>query len=971
MDSPASPPKRVTRARAAARAATSGTAASMAKSKATAAAKSAATSSKDTAPPARRTVKRKTRSDDDEDESEIETQAKRPPPATRTAARAARGPGRPRKIVDPSPASEPQSAPRAARGRPPKNAAADRAEEVAPAAATRTRARKTHPDEADNEDVDDLASGPARKPTRGRPAGTATSSSAPTSKPVRKTVTFAEPDKENVIPVTGAKKTAVPKPKPVSPQANGMRAKPVRKPAGTGRAPRTTATKKPTKNGEKQLSTPLSPKKVTQLSKARDEDMDSEDELAMDGTPARPLQRTPVKPSVASKRPPKAKDEDEDSDGGEDEGLFPPAEPTTLLGSPVRRPPQSPFKNSMFSPAKRIDGLQLTRPANKTDAQSNTSSLKASLLQSPAKRPPVPMKTVDLSLDAREQAIISPFKKSLFQSPAKRLFSPVKTASAPEELPEPQSPAPTPVLLCSPRVEDAESVTVTTTGDGFIERKIDDDERTPAEPSGPDFNGRTSTLLPRDADPTLTEATSAVDDESEQEDDCETVVLEEAHEEELEVLEEVTEKMAEPVAMDEPDSETHDSAFGDVSTTPPNSPPKGTFNMFGLRQTDCVPFDTTYSESDDEVTRVMTPNTASPVKHTRNAITSSFGFTPLARRLDEWKAGSPQKTPEAQQPVETKDKALTPTEGVKNTFFDDEMHIRPDSASTDSLNESDALAGVPEIKDPVVEDISITEEDLELAAEANEMSVMSPEQVESMLNLDHNDDTMSEASQEYGDENEIPGQNGQNGLGAGPVTPQRVVRREFHTTSKIPLKPADESTPPPQPSIRKRRHSISRLFAARPTHTLSRSATVISYSPTKSKQDESAFEQAAEESFHDRSESVPPPETPTKSEAWSQAGTPARTPRADVNPMLLRGATVFVDVHTMEGADASAIFVELLVQMGARCVKTWHWNPNDEDASSKIGITHVVYKDGGKRTMEKVRATGGVVQCVGVGWVLE
>jgi hypothetical protein len=73
----------------------------------------------------------------------------------------------------------------------------------------------------------------------------------------------------------------------------------------------------------------------------------------------------------------------------------------------------------------------------------------------------------------------------------------------------------------------------------------------------------------------------------------------------------------------------------------------------------------------------------------------------------------------------------------------------------------------------------------------------------------------------------------------------------------------------------------------------------------------------------------------------------------------------------MEGADASAIFVELLTQMGARCVKHWTWNPNDDDASAKIGITHVVYKDGGKRTMERVRETRGIVQCVGVGWVLE
>ena len=126
--------------------------------------------------------------------------------------------------------------------------------------------------------------------------------------------------------------------------------------------------------------------------------------------------------------------------------------------------------------------------------------------------------------------------------------------------------------------------------------------------------------------------------------------------------------------------------------------------------------------------------------------------------------------------------------------------------------------------------------------------------------------------------------------------------------------------------------------------------------------------------------SVNPPVTPAKSDVWSAIGTPARTPRRDLNPALLRGAVVFVDVHTSEGADASSVFIELLGQMGARCVKSWPWNPNTSadvngadpaTASSKIGITHVVYKDGGKRTMEKVRESNGVVQCVGVGWVLE
>ena len=118
--------------------------------------------------------------------------------------------------------------------------------------------------------------------------------------------------------------------------------------------------------------------------------------------------------------------------------------------------------------------------------------------------------------------------------------------------------------------------------------------------------------------------------------------------------------------------------------------------------------------------------------------------------------------------------------------------------------------------------------------------------------------------------------------------------------------------------------------------------------------------------------------------------TPGRTVRKGIVPDVLKGAIVYVDVHTTEGADASGIFVDLLTQMGARCVKQWNWNPrasivnslegtasptgdspNASPSAGRVGITHVVYKDGGKRTLEKVRQSNGIVLCVGVGWVLE
>lgn len=88
---------------------------------------------------------------------------------------------------------------------------------------------------------------------------------------------------------------------------------------------------------------------------------------------------------------------------------------------------------------------------------------------------------------------------------------------------------------------------------------------------------------------------------------------------------------------------------------------------------------------------------------------------------------------------------------------------------------------------------------------------------------------------------------------------------------------------------------------------------------------------------------------------------------------VLAGAVVFVDVYTSEGADASAAFVEALRGLGAKVIKTWNWNPNFTGGSGegerKIGITHVVFKDGSPRTLKKLKDTNGVVLCVGVGWV--
>ncbi|KAL2439135.1 hypothetical protein ABEF95_016123 [Exophiala dermatitidis] len=133
-----------------------------------------------------------------------------------------------------------------------------------------------------------------------------------------------------------------------------------------------------------------------------------------------------------------------------------------------------------------------------------------------------------------------------------------------------------------------------------------------------------------------------------------------------------------------------------------------------------------------------------------------------------------------------------------------------------------------------------------------------------------------------------------------------------------------------------------------------------------------------------------------KSKSASAAPAAAKTTQTDDRELLktvgegkiLSGAVVHYDIHTTEGQDASGVFVELLTAMGARCVKEWKWNPRagagvraSMPASASLehaghgptstGVTHVVYKDGGKRTLEKVRSANGSVLCVGVGWVLD
>jgi hypothetical protein len=954
-----SPPKRVTRARAAAKTNDAGV-------KTT---KIATAASKAKVTRAASTTKRKTRADEtqEEDENHEPEQIIEPEPAKSTRGRSKRA------AVQAPPAME-EEAPaltRATRGRPKKAASETSAPD--PPKATRGRAKKV---EVPQEEEAIVVEEPPKRATRTR-AATITKATAP-----KKTVKFEEPDKENIAPPAVNSKG-----KAKAETGTGLRAKPVRKPA-TAATRATRGRAKVVVEEKEEKSSPLSPKKATQVGATKENA--SDDELAtMEKTPMKPLSRSPVKPpgsvfGTAKKLDFSTSITVNKASTAQDLGA-------SVMASPARRP-QSAFKESLKVSPQRVNladsmlrsPFKPSLPAPQSAAAS--SSFKESLLQSPARRPQSPTKVSDNGSPSRSnntKSLLSgtpnTFKMSRFTTPK----TITKSAIRPGLMAPPSAFKAS--AAGSPKANDDEELTEMT-----------------AEPSLK-FSGRLSSIMPREADPALVSSEPIV----------------EATEDESAEAQPVDDPMevdkADTIVVNRTDNKT---------TTPLQSPPRNSTGAFALRKEDENPFvdsdsedelaSDTYSpgplagfriSSHDFAPATPTPFTAicktprssksrkslAPEQSSRK---EKIGFTPLARQLNDWMAASPDKSEEdganseetsptagaTDNVVSAEVGAVAQPSPVKSTFFEDEMSVRDELAVAPEPE-------IPEVSEPELSPVELDDEDLELAHEADEMSLLEPDQMEMgdeeetpAQELEHEELpqptelTPSEASQEYGDENAIPLDPALFTL-APPVidapapqtfsTPKRVLaERVCHTVSKVPLKAAADETPM-RPSPKKRSASISRLPVQRPSGALTRNNTVISYSPTKNKpraKSPRRVSNAIEEACN----------TPTKEETelWSTLGTPARTPRRDLDTALLKGAVVFVDVHTTEGADASVLFTELLTQMGARCIKSWNWNGNGEDGS-KIGITHVVFKDGGKRTLEKARETNGVVSCVGVGWVLE
>lgn len=893
------------------------------------------------------------------------------------------------------------------RGRPKKVVIETPAAETA--RTTRGRAKKVDAPQEEPVTVEE----PVKKTTRGR-AATLTKT-AP-----KKTVKFQEPGQENVIP-------AATKEKKEAEVGTGLRAKPVRKPATAA----TRATRGRAKVEEKsQGSSPLSPKKVTQVGATKEGGSGSDDELSTTiKTPMKPLMKSPVKPTGSIFNNAKKLDFSTSNslivNRMTSQDLS-----SSVMASPARRPPPSAFKESTNSSPQKasLQGSMLSQSPFKLSlaapkqTQDSNPSLKASLLQSPARRPVSPTKVNDAGSPTRTEATNSlpsatpkatHFKISRFTTP--RTLNLKHSVSRPGQSMAPPS-APPKFYNGSPQSSGQ-----------------DEDSTLKIQPL--EFSGRLSAIVPRSADPAL--------------------VASEPIMEEVDELAQPTEQMSEDMDVDQA-AETivvEDQMEAD-NTTPPCSPPRhSTGGSFELRQRDESPFDD--SDSEDELASespryspvpipgfevsahdfasspmpfqsISTPKAARSARPslaaTRSEKKEKIGFTPLATQLSNWMAASPEKPdfgsdteePVSPTPSSSGSKinadAIDEPSPAKSHFFDDEMSVRDEMASAPEPEE---------IQNDVQQDLTPLEpdeEDIALADEADEMSLLQPNEVvmpdqdgdlfemiesepqaveqEPVETSTHEQDfqelqteqqhpepapasienqtfeqALSEASQEYGDEN-VPIDPAllitQAPTPAAPAfaTPRRILtERTFHTVSKVPLKAAAEDSPMRPSTDLRRSASISRLPAERPTSNLARKNTVISYSPTKSTPRAKTPQQGTEDENEDNFA------TPSKI-SYSTVATPARTPRRDLNTSLLKGAVVFVDVHTTEGADAGVLFTELLTEMGARCVKTWNWNGNGEDGS-KIGITHVVFKDGGKRTLEKARETNGVVSCVGVGWVLE
>ncbi|KAL8933294.1 MAG: hypothetical protein Q9211_005856 [Gyalolechia sp. 1 TL-2023] len=862
------------------------------------------------------------------------------------------------------------------------------------------------------------------KATRGRlaaatanPPSTRTRAAAAAPKKRVKFDDQSEQDKENRPILATAKKEPEAK-------ATGLQAKPIRKPASTrGGARGTRATRQQTEaetKAPKQDTLPLSPKKVTQVAKTPS--VGSEDELTGGKTPLKVPITSPSKIPTSACRvadPTVSELEIERDDV--------PRSPTrdsshgNLAASP-RKPPPSPFKNALKSSPRKI--ALGSRPAvPKFNVPSSPS-------KSPLKESP---KRVNLS-DFKAQPVLqwpkTPLKSSLLQSPARRLGeSSMKTPSRFSPSKNAASFSGTDSMTTSKKENDIfGSSTMTTENaassplraastpgprvyDTIKERSLDAPAGSDLSDSIPQLEMSVLGGAPMSEALQISPKDTDMHEQADEATKVESPRVEHLLDEDTNTLDPVNNPLHDsgevPETLDEQPNEgsqqTDASMFAVDDERASTAVPESFIIPAFVLYSPMVVNEMDDSESEDELASPQKAGSTSPLKtfgisamdfstpglvgtakqgqgesrsvnrrSLRREQRASLAMTPLAMQMSSWLAASPEKS--ARNQISHKRGIFSPANPVfpvysgqsqgrsavgppaKPCFFEDEMAVRD--------AEDDAL---------------IPEEG-------------STDELQDSCNDDYFDFQASQESHEsetYGDENAVPEESKvlfveqEEKNWTLTCTPARVFdrqSREIHTVSKVPLRPAADDTPLIVPRQRSRSLAVSLSDLSMPDRlSISRDSIL---SPILQDRNLSMSMLPGDPTTPDS------PRTPPVGPE-STSNTPGRSIRKAGYSGVLKGAVVHVDVHTTEGADASGIFVDLLTQMGARCVKQWHWNPQGSllgssggspmqspslergTPCSKIGITHVVYKDGGKRTLEKVREAKGAVSCVGVGWVLD
>lgn len=949
----------------------------------------------------------------------------------------------------------------------------------------------------------------------------------------KKKVTFQDApdcDKENQ-PVLQARGTTKAK---LAAPASGIKAKPVRRPAATARANAKQGTARATAEAAAQRV--LTPKKVTQVAKPSSPIDSDEDELNGAKTPIRDLSQSPRRNlNIARTGSPIKK-----LDFGSESLASSPvkSQVTSTLLSPAKRPPSSSSKEAFKESPKRVDisfKLPQFPKSNEVGNARYATSSSTMLLQSPKRVALEP----SLFPQSMTKAVKSPFKASLLQSPPKRPISPAKASStikATEDRPaahkefdvDTLSPD---VTVCSHfrtfQSPERSSRVHTVTPEELVEEArcaIDFDE------SIVDIRS------PLKLEKQTTAASGHLHEdfkdnqgvEGDFKGDCLMAKVETGSHAQ-------GEKPAIAADGSTAQSEEHD---GVATTAPANIMPRDQtpVNASSFLFRASGPSDDDESSEDELQSSVRMFQAQTPVTRFKNkshlsmasraVVEQNPGFTPLAAQLSGWLASSPDKlpmkrsqsrgifSPVAAQHVRgeviidrhspaTSRVSLEPrlsTSGRQSVGRKKSLGQKSSSSlsMTGSPDRSTYFADEMAVKDleEAIESMQAGDQDCDLLQDATSAETINNALVDNDAPLQVAEETRFIQSQREDDSEEPPGQNKENEFGnapdevprdfsaeldAGtlpqeeenrqqlpgtsqestfssaygdenndPTTPAEVVQEqvlantqqsttttavvmsssnwaplnEFTTplrpqrtmprfantvVSKVPLRP--EGNISPIKVSKKRSRSLSagpssvkktpvshaaRIPCSGTVNTISPPHNQVNPPPsgmTSPGQQRFAIDDFGDSTLDgieiDEDDENLPPVTPTVASFRSFAVTPSKTPKAHTPAApcgVLQGVVVFVDVHTTEGADASGIFVELLAQMGAKCVKNWPWNPRasmgvnvEESAatpgagigSGKIGITHVVYKDGGKRTLEKVRDTGGLVKCVGVGWVLE